>query len=111
MGKTILFIENESDQVMLMKKRFEASGYEFVYALDGREGLEKAKSAHPDIILLDLNLIEMSGFEVLKALQANSTLKKIPVYIITARMEPHLIEYCQKLGATEIIFKPYDSHK
>ena len=52
MGKKVLLIEDESDQVILMKKRFESSGYEFFFALDGIDGLKKAGTVRPDIILL-----------------------------------------------------------
>ena len=111
MSKKILLIEDEADQIVLMKKRFEAAGYEFFYALDGIEGLKKAKEVCPDVILLDLNIPEMNGFEVLKALKADERLKKIPVYVITARADKHLGENCIQFGAVDIIFKPYDSHE
>lgn len=109
MAKKILFIEDESDQVMLLKMRFEAAGYEFFYALNGAEGLQQAEKVMPDFILLDLNMPQMSGFEVLKVLRVHAQLKKIPVCVITARSDRYLEEDCKEAGAVGVIFKPYDS--
>jgi CheY-like chemotaxis protein len=109
MGKKILLIEDESDQVMLLKNRFEASGYEFFYALNGFEGLKQIKEIKPDIVLLDLNMPQMNGFEVLKKIHADEELKKIPVFIITAKVEKNIEEKCRQAGAVDIVFKPYDS--
>lgn len=111
MAKKILLIEDETDQVVLMRKRFESCGYDFFYALDGVDGLKKAEEIVPDLILLDLNLPQMSGFDVLKNLQRHSELKKIPVFVITARADKYLGENCRKSGAEEVIFKPYDSRE
>jgi DNA-binding response OmpR family regulator len=109
MRKKVLFIEDESDQVVLLKIRFESAGYDFFYSLTGAEGIKKAEEVNPDIILLDLNLPQMNGLEVLKALKSSTPLKKIPVYVITARSDKNLREECKKAGALDIIFKPYDS--
>ena len=107
--KKILFIEDEIDQIMMLETRMLAAGYAFISAVDGEEGLQKACEERPDLILLDIVMPKMNGYEVCYSLKKNPDTKDIPVIIVTASGAKHLEQKCIDLGIDEIIHKPYDS--
>jgi len=111
MGKKILFIEDEADQVMLVQTRLEANGFDVDSAGDGEEGLKKANEVKPDLIILDLFIPKLSGYEVCKQLKADPETKDIPIIVMTASGERDLEEKCQAHGADEMFRKPYDSRE
>ena len=80
----ILVIEDELNIQKLAKANLTASGYEVLMAGNGEEGLELAQREHPNLILLDLRLPGMSGWDALMMLKTNRKLQKIPVIIMTA---------------------------
>ena len=88
----ILVIEDESNIQKLAKANLAASGYQVLVAADGEEGLRLAQQEHPNLILLDLRLPGMSGWDVLMVLKTNRKLQKIPVIIMTATI-PQSGEY------------------
>ena len=81
--KKILFIEDESALQKTFSDLLSSEGYELVSALDGEIGLDKAKKEAPDLILLDLILPKINGFEVLKRLKDDEATKNIPVIVLT----------------------------
>lgn len=107
--KKILFVEDEPDQVIMIKTRLEANGYEVITANDGLTGLQYAEDKRPDLILLDIVLPGLDGVEVCKRLKANEKTKHIPVIAITASGEKALEERCSEAGCVDVIRKPYDS--
>lgn len=107
--KRILFIEDEPDQIMVVQTRLEASDFEVITAALGEEGLRKAREDKPDLILLDLILPDISGFDVCKSLKEDPETKDIPVIIITAFGTPVAEEDALDYGADGFIKKPYDS--
>ena len=88
----ILVIEDELNIQKLAKTNLTASGYQVLVAGNGEERLRLAESEHPHLILLDLRLPGMSGWDVLMTLKADRKLQKIPVIIMTA-MAPQSEEY------------------
>lgn len=88
----ILVIEDELNIQKLAKANLADSGYQVLVAADGEEGLELAGLKHPNLILLDLRMPGMSGWDVLMTLKADRKLQKIPVIIMTA-MAPQSEEY------------------
>jgi CheY-like chemotaxis protein len=81
----VLVVEDDVDQCQSMKTSLAAMDYSVETAGNGRDGLQKMQAKTPDVIVLDLMMPEMDGFEFMAALQANSKLRDIPVLIVTAK--------------------------
>ena len=103
--KKILFIEDESALQKTFGDILKNKGYEVIKALDGESGLRSAKEERPDLILLDLILPRMDGFNVLKGLKASEETKNIPVIILTNLEETEDIQKALELGATTYLVK------
>jgi len=103
--KKILFIEDEPTLQKTLGRALEQEGFEILSALDGKIGIKKAKENKPDLILLDLILPKMDGFEVLKHLKENEETKNIPVIILTNLENAEDIEKALSLGATTYLVK------
>jgi len=105
MSKKILFIEDESALQKTFGEILKQGGYEMISALDGETGLRLAKSEKPDLILLDLILPKMHGFEVLKKLKEDKETKDIPVIVLTNLEKIEDVEKDLELGATTYLVK------
>lgn len=81
--KKILFVEDEPTLQKTLGDFLKKSGYEIISALDGEEGIRKAEDEKPDLILLDLILPKMEGFDILRKLKLDLKTKDIPVIILT----------------------------
>jgi len=103
--KTILLIEDDSDQILMYRTKFELSGHNFIAAENGLEGLKKAKKDKPDIILIDLLMDKMGGIEVLEKLKQDEKTKDIPAVIVTNLDKQELAKKAMKLGALDFIVK------
>jgi len=105
MSKKILFIEDESALQKTFGEILKQEGYEMISALDGETGLRLAKSEKPDLILLDLILPKMHGFEVLKKLKEDKETKDIPVIVLTNLEKIEDVDKALELGATTYLVK------
>ena len=105
MAKKILFVEDEAALQKTFSDILKQEGYEISGALDGEKGLELAKSENPDLILLDLVLPKMHGFEVLKALKKDENTKDIPIIVLTNLESMGDVEKALELGATTYLVK------
>jgi len=85
--KKILVVDDERHIVRLVQVNVERSGYQVVTAFDGKEALKKVESEKPDLIVLDVMMPHMDGFEVLKRLKADDQTKDIPVVMLTAKAQ------------------------
>jgi DNA-binding response OmpR family regulator len=103
--KTILFIEDESTLQKTFGDILTQDKYKMISALNGEIGLRLAKSEKPDLILLDLVLPSMHGFEVLKRLKQDPETKKIPVIILTNLEKMEDVEEAIELGAKTYLVK------
>lgn len=83
MAKILLVEDNEMNRDML-SRRLERKGFEVVTAVDGQEGLDKAKSSAPDLILMDVDLPVLDGLEATRRLKADDATKSIPIIALTA---------------------------
>lgn len=103
--KRILIVEDEEIITDLIQKKLSDEGYEVSSAKDGVEGLEKMKEIKPDLILLDIIMPKMGGFEVMKEMSKTPGLKRIPVIIISNSGQPIELEQAKKLGAKDWLIK------
>ena len=103
--KKILFIEDESALQKTFGEILRQEGYEMISALDGETGLRLAKSENPDLILLDLILPKMPGFDVLKKLKEDNETKDIPVIVLTNLEDIKDVDRAIELGATTYLVK------
>lgn len=105
MAKKILLVEDEEIMVDLLQKKLTKEGYQISIARDGEEGLEAMKKAKFDLILLDIIMPKMGGFEVMKEMQKDPELKKIPVIVISNSGQPVELDQAKKLGAKDWLIK------
>lgn len=103
--KKILFIEDESALQKIIGESLEQENYEIISAIDGEIGLKLAQKEKPDLIILDLVLPKMHGFDVLKKLKEDVETKNIPVIILTNLEGVKDIDKAIELGATTYLVK------
>ena len=104
----ILIIDDNADTVELLKKRFRADGYDTAEAYDGEQGLQKVSEYEPDVIVLDVMMPNMSGYEVCEKLKGDEITKHIPILMLTAKSEvPDKVKGLD-IGAEGYITKPFD---
>ncbi|MDD5382455.1 MAG: response regulator [Candidatus Margulisbacteria bacterium] len=111
MAKKILIIEDYPATTEMIENILKTEGFQVITAPDGPAGLKQARSGKPDLILLDIMMPEMSGFEVLEKLKAERETAKIPVIIISVRASEENIAQGKELGAIEYMSKPFDPFK
>ena len=103
--KKILFVEDEMALQKTFKDILKEEDYEIISALDGEIGLRLAKEEKPDLILLDLILPKLDGFELLKKLKEDPETKNVPVIVLTNLERTEDIERALELGATTYLIK------
>jgi DNA-binding response OmpR family regulator len=109
--KKILIVDDEPDFVEMVTMRLEANGYDVISANDGASGLACAKTEAPNLILLDVMMPGMDGFEVLRQLSRDPATRAIPVIMLTAKGESRSIFRAQEMGATDYLIKPMNSEQ
>ena len=108
-GKTILVIEDDDEIRKFAARVLELEGYSVVAAADGRGGLSLAREHRPALVLLDLSLPDIGGWEVLKEIKANPELSPTPVVVFTASVESPLKERALSESAAGYLVKPLSS--
>ncbi|MBI2041825.1 MAG: response regulator [Candidatus Nealsonbacteria bacterium] len=103
--KKILFIEDESALQKTFSDILTQEGHEMISATDGEEGVRLAAAEKPDLILLDLILPKINGFEVLKKLKGGITTRDIPIIVLTNLEGAGDIEKAMEMGATTYLVK------
>jgi len=107
MGKTILIVEDEPKNMTLTRDLLKISGYETVEAWDGAQGVEKAKSAHPNLILMDIMMPKMDGYAACSLIKADQSTKNIPVVMLTAVGFDLNKRLAKQMGADGYVTKPF----
>lgn len=108
MPSKILVCDDERHIVRLIQVNLERQGYNVVTAYDGKEGLEKVKAEKPDLIVLDVMMPYMDGFEVLKNLRRESDTEAIPVIMLTAKAQDKDVFEGYHYGADMYLTKPFN---
>ncbi|MFZ3122072.1 MAG: response regulator [Thermodesulfovibrionales bacterium] len=104
----ILIVDDAMDTVELLKKRFRSEGYDTAEAYDGEEGLKRVVDYNPDLVVLDVMMPKIDGYEVCQRLKADEETKYIPILMLTAKGE---VEHKVKgldIGADDYMSKPFD---
>lgn len=94
----ILIIEDEELIIRLLQRKLVSVGYEVTVATNGEEGLAKMKEIRPDMVLCDIVMPKVSGFEVLEAMSKDEELKKLPVMIISNSGQPAELDRAKRYG-------------
>jgi CheY-like chemotaxis protein len=107
--KKILIIDDEEDLCVLAAHALtlERSDFEVLSAKDGPSGIQRAKTDHPSVIILDVMMPKMDGYEVCRLLKADAKTRNIPVILLTASSDPHLNQKAFEAGAVACLTKPY----
>ncbi len=107
--KKILIIDDEEELCSMISLRFNCLGYETDCAFNGIAGLKKVKEYRPDIVLLDVVMPLMDGWEVCKQIKSDPKTKQIKVILVTATQSDGLLECKAKnMGADAVFIKPFD---
>ncbi|OGD57138.1 hypothetical protein A2V71_01745 [Candidatus Berkelbacteria bacterium RBG_13_40_8] len=104
-GKVILLVDDDLTLREMYEERLKAEGFDIIQASNGEEAMKKAKENKPNIILLDIMMPKINGFDVLKDLKADPDLKEIPVIVLTALIQDVDRVQGKKLGAVDYIVK------
>ena len=105
--RTVLVADDDPDIQNLVALRLERSGYCVIRASDGREALDLALRARPDLAVLDITMPRLDGCEVTRTLRANAETAEMPIILLTARVQDDDVEIGLAAGATDHLKKPF----
>ena len=109
MKKKVLIVDDDPIIIEVLSVRLKMTGFEVLSAANGKEGLEKANREHPDLIILDVIMPEMNGFETCRHLKEDPKTKDIPVIMLTSLSKEKDLEKGLEKGADCFITKPFNS--
>ncbi|MEQ9487842.1 MAG: response regulator [Alphaproteobacteria bacterium] len=107
MSKRVLLAEDEPNIVESLSFLLQRAGYDVVVEIDGRKALDNALNETPDVMILDVMLPEMDGYEVLRKIRADDRAKSIPVLMLTAKGQREDRRVAMECGADLFITKPF----
>jgi CheY-like chemotaxis protein len=107
--QSVLVTDDDEDLRMLCTLNLELGGFRVIQAANGKEALDVTRTEHPDLILLDLMMPVMDGWECLAALKTDRVLKDIPVFVVTGKTVNEDHERAISLGAEAFIAKPFQN--
>ncbi|PIP83315.1 MAG: hypothetical protein CO113_08380 [Elusimicrobia bacterium CG_4_9_14_3_um_filter_62_55] len=111
MAAKVLVIEDDEGAADLMLAILRKEGLSVDHSADGKDGVEKARVQLPDLVIVDLMLPRMHGFEVIERLREDARFKGMPILVVTAKSYTQDLEGAKDAGATEYMTKPYDIDK
>jgi Tfp pilus assembly pilus retraction ATPase PilT len=106
--RRVLVTDDEPITRMLVKLLLEQEGFEVLEATNGQQAVDIAGREHPDLLLIDLHMPTMDGYEAIAALRRNFTLSTLPIIVLTAEEGPGVEERVLQLGADDYLLKPFD---
>ena len=107
----ILLVDDEPSIVKMVGKRLEEEGFEVLLAMDGQDGLKKAQTESPELIILDLMLPKVNGYEVCTMLKQDSRFQKIPVIMFSAKAQEKDEKLGLSCGADAYVRKPFKAQE
>jgi len=108
MPKKILIVDDSKTSQFLERTVLKKASYDVITAADGEEGVLKARAERPDLVLMDVVMPKMSGFQALRVLRAGLETRDIPVIMVTTRGEGANVEEGFETGCTDYVTKPVD---
>jgi len=105
-AKQILYVEDNEDNIYMLKRRLERKGYQMHIAYTGEEGVQKVKELELDLILMDLTLPGISGFEAIEQIRLTNT--SLPIIVLSAHAMDSYINESTAAGANDFDTKPVD---
>jgi len=111
LSKTILTVDDSASMRMLLKASLTAQGYRIEAAEDGRRGLERLAEVKPDLVITDINMPEMDGFELIEAVRADPEHRGLPILVLSTEFSDEKKARARAAGATGWITKPFDANK
>ena len=109
MAKSVLVIDDEPGIMAALITRLEANGYHVYSAVNGLTGVEAAELYQPDVIVLDIRMPDISGFEVCARIKQLPGLKEIPIVFLSADLRESSQQRALDVGGTEFLSKPYEA--
>ncbi|MDP9069742.1 MAG: response regulator [Actinomycetota bacterium] len=105
---TVLVVDDDPVIQGLLRVNFEMEGYDVIIASDGVEGVELARSEHPDIVILDVMMPRMDGLEVARVLKGDPSTSPIPIMLLSAKAQEADLRAGDATGADAYVTKPFD---
>ena len=109
MSKKIFVIDDEPEIAQFLKFRLETKGYEVIVSHNGKEGLERAKTEYPDLIISDVMMPQLNGYQLCRTLKDDPAFKHIPIILLTAKVTKSDQFWGVEAGADEYLTKPYNA--
>ncbi len=107
--KKVLLVDDSATILMMQKMALKNTKYQIITANNGEEGVARALAERPDVILMDVIMPKMTGFEAVRKLRQEPSTMDIPIIMVTTRGEPMNVEEGFESGATDYVTKPIDS--
>jgi two-component system chemotaxis response regulator CheY len=111
MAKTILAVDDSSSLRQMVAFSLKAAGYQVVEAVDGQDGLDKAKQQTVDLVLTDQNMPRMDGLALIKSLRGLPTYQKVPILMLTTESSDEMKTKGRAAGANGWLVKPFDPQR
>ncbi|TCP22649.1 response regulator receiver domain-containing protein [Tenacibaculum skagerrakense] len=111
MNRKILIVDDEPNIVMTLEYTFKKNNFDVYIARDGGEAIEIVKSVKPDVVLLDIMMPNVDGYQTLEFIKSNNELRNIKVVFLTAKNKASDIDKGLKLGADKYLLKPFSIKK
>ncbi|URD61925.1 response regulator [Sphingomonas sp. KRR8] len=111
MSRTILTVDDSPSMRLLLKASLSAQGYHIETAEDGIHGLERLSELTPDLIITDINMPRMDGFELIEAVRAGDRHRGLPILVLSTEFSDEKKARAREAGATGWITKPFDADK
>ncbi|EBA14685.1 response regulator receiver domain protein (CheY-like) [Roseobacter sp. SK209-2-6] len=108
MKTKVLAIDDSRTIRNLLAATLEEAGFEYVSAVDGREGVDMYEDVAPDVVITDINMPNLDGFGVIEELRGDGINSKVPILVLTTESAPEMKARARDAGATGWITKPFD---
>jgi two-component system, chemotaxis family, chemotaxis protein CheY len=111
MHKKILTVDDSRTMREMLRHTLANAGFEVVTAEDGADGIQKLRESQPDVVITDINMPVMDGFEFIENVRKFEEYNRVPILVLTTESAPEKKQRAQSAGATGWIVKPFDPEK